>query len=64
MSKSTRHAINAVICLAVAGHAIYWFMTGGAELATNFRIGLVVAQAVVGFFGTVWFYSRSRGTSL
>jgi len=61
MSKSTRHLINAVICLVVGVHAIYWFAMGRAETATDLRIGLVVAQAVLGLFGAVWFYSRSRG---
>ena len=60
MTRSSLHLVNAVISLAVAGHAIYWFMTGRAELASNLRIGLVVAQAVVGLAGAVWFYSRSR----
>lgn len=61
MSKNTRHLINALISLAVGAHAVYWFATGGAELASNLRIGLVVAQAIVGFAGAIWFYSRSRG---
>jgi hypothetical protein len=55
--------INAVIALLVGAHAIYWFATGRAESATDFRIGLVVAQGIVGLFGAVWFYSRSRGAA-
>jgi hypothetical protein len=63
MTKSKRHLINAVIALLVGVHAIYWFATGRAETATDLRVGLVVAQAVVGLFGAVWFYSRSRGAA-
>jgi hypothetical protein len=63
MSKSTRHLVNAAICLIVGAHAIYWFAAGRAEAASDVRIGLVVAQAVVGLFGAVWFYSRSRGAA-
>ena len=62
MSRSARHLINALICLAVGGHAVYWFATGGAEFASSLRVGLVVAQAVLGLAGAVWFYSRSRST--
>jgi hypothetical protein len=61
MSRSARHLVNALISLAVGAHAVYWFATGNAELASNLRIGLVVAQAIVGFAGAIWFYSRSRG---
>jgi hypothetical protein len=64
MSRSALHLINALICLAVGAHAIYWFMTGRAEFASNLRVGLVVAQAALGCVGAVWFYSRSRGASL
>ena len=63
MTKSTRHLVNAVICLLVGAHAIYWFATGRADTATDLRVGLVVAQAIVGLFGAVWFYSRSRGAA-
>ena len=63
MSKSVRYLLNAVLCLLVAGHALYWFATGRAEFATGMRVGLVVAQAVVGFAGAIWFYSRSRGAA-
>lgn len=61
MSRSTRYVINAILCLLVAGHAILWFANGNAETATQLRIGLVVAQAVLGVIGAVWFFSRSRG---
>jgi hypothetical protein len=63
MSKSARHLVNAVIALAVGAHAVYWFATGGAQFASNLRIALVVAQAVVGFAGAIWFFSRSRSTA-
>jgi len=61
MTNASRHRINAVICLLVLAHAVYWFMTGRAEFASTFRIGLVVAQAVLGLGGAAWFWSRSRG---
>ena len=63
MSRSTRFLVNAVLCLLVGAHAIYWFATGQSEFASSLRIGLVVAQAVVGFAGAIWFYSRSRGAA-
>jgi hypothetical protein len=63
MSRSTRFVVNAVLCLLVGAHALYWFATGRAELATDVRIGLVVAQAVVGFAGAIWFFVRSRTVS-
>ena len=64
MSKSLRHAVNAAICLLVAGYCIYWFVDGRAGGASLVSIGLAVAGIVVGLAGAVWFYSRSRGTSL
>ena len=63
MSKSVRYLVNAVLCLLVAGHALYWFATGQSEFASGTRLGLKVAQAVVGFAGAIWFYSRSRGAA-
>jgi hypothetical protein len=60
MSRSVRYVLNALLCLLVGGHAVYWFATGRAELATDFRVGLVVAQAVAGFAGAIWFFMRSR----
>jgi hypothetical protein len=63
MSKSTRYLLNALLCLLVGGHAIYWFATGRAEFASAMRVSLVVAQAVVGLAGAIWFYSRSRGAA-
>jgi len=63
MSRSARFIVNAVLCLLVAGHAVYWFATGRAELAPDFQIGLRVAQAVVGFAGAIWFFVRSRSAS-
>jgi hypothetical protein len=55
--------LNAVLCLLVGAHAVYWFAMGRAELASDLRVGLVIAQAVVGFAGAIWFYSRSRGAA-
>jgi di/tricarboxylate transporter len=63
MTRALRHQLNALICAALAAHAIYWFASGQAATATNFRIGLVVAQALVGGFGAVWFLYRSRTTA-
>jgi len=63
MNKSSRHRINALICLLVIAHAVYWFVSGRMELASNARIGLVVAKALLGLGGAVWFWSRSRGAS-
>ena len=63
MSKVSRHRINALICLLVLAHAVYWLVSGRLELASNLRVGLIVAQAALGLGGAVWFWSRSRGTS-
>jgi hypothetical protein len=63
MSRSARFVVNAVLCLLVGGHAVYWFATGRAELAPDLQIGLRVAQAVVGFAGAIWFFVRSRSVS-
>ena len=63
MSRSVRFLLNAVLCLLIGGHAVYWFAMGRAELASDVRIGLVVAQAVVGFAGAIWFFIRSRSVS-
>jgi hypothetical protein len=63
MSRSVRFLLNAVLCLLIGAHAIYWFAMGRAEFASDMRIGLVVAQAVVGFGGAIWFFIRSRAVS-
>ena len=63
MTKVSRHRINAVICLLVLAHAIYWFSSGQMEFASNLRIGLRVAQAVLGLGGAVWFWNRARGAA-
>jgi hypothetical protein len=60
MPRSVRFGLNALICLLVAGHAVWWFATGRAEVATGVRIGLAVAQAVAGFAGAIWFFGRAR----
>jgi hypothetical protein len=59
MTRAAGHRINAAICALVAAHAIYWFATGHAASATTFRICLLIAQAVVGAVGVVWFWRRS-----
>jgi high-affinity Fe2+/Pb2+ permease len=61
VTKSTRHRINAAICVLVLAHAVYWFVTGNTQEATSLRIGIYVAQAVAGLIGAIWFWSRSRG---
>ena len=63
MTRSARYLVNALVCALVLAHAIYWFVSGRMETATELRIGLVVAQAIVGFLGVIWFWSRSRGAS-
>jgi hypothetical protein len=63
MSRSARFIVNAVLCLLVAGHAVYWFATGRADLAPDLQVGLRVAQAVLGFAGAIWFFVRSRSVS-
>ena len=63
MSRSVRFLLNAVLCLLVGGHAVYWFAMGRAEFASDLRVGLVVAQAVVGFAGAIWFFMRSRSVA-
>jgi hypothetical protein len=55
--------LNAVLCLLIGGHAIYWFAMGRAEFASDIRIGMVVAQAVVGLGGAIWFFMRARSVS-
>lgn len=61
MSTASRHGLNALICVLLLGHAIYWFAIGSAAGATGLRVGLAVAQAAVGAAGAVWFWLRSRG---
>ena len=63
MSRSVRFLLNAVLCFLIGAHAIYWFAMGRAEFASDVRVGLVVAQAVVGFGGAIWFFIRSRAVS-
>jgi hypothetical protein len=63
MSRSARFLLNAVLCVLVGGHAVYWLAMGRAEFASGTRVALVIAQAVVGFAGAIWFYSRSRGAA-
>ena len=59
MTRATGHRINAAICALVLAHAIWWFATGHAAGASAFRVSLVIAQAVLGLLGIVWFYWRS-----
>jgi hypothetical protein len=60
MTRASGHRINAAVCALVAAHAVYWFAMGHAPTATTLRISLVVAQAVLGVIGTIWFWRRSR----
>jgi hypothetical protein len=64
MTKVSRHRINAAICLLVVAHALYWLLSGRLEFASTLRITLVVAEAVLGLGGAVWFWRRSRGATL
>jgi hypothetical protein len=63
MSRSARFLVNAVLCLLVAGHAVYWFAAGRATLATDLQVGLRVAQGIAGFAGAIWFLVRSRNVA-
>jgi hypothetical protein len=63
MSRSVRYLINALLLVLVGAHAVWWFATGRAELARDMTVWLRVAQAVLGFAGAIWFYSRSRGAA-
>lgn len=60
MTRPMRHQINSALCALVLGHAVYWFVSGQAVTATTFRTSLVVAQAVLGLIGVVWFWRRAR----
>jgi 4-amino-4-deoxy-L-arabinose transferase-like glycosyltransferase len=61
MTRAAGHRINAAICALVAAHAIYWFAAGHVASATTFRVSLVIAQAVLGAVGVVWFWRRALG---
>jgi hypothetical protein len=63
MSRTVRYTVNALLLLLIAGHAVWWFAMGRAALATDLQVWLRVAQAVVGFAGGIWFYSRARGAA-
>lgn len=60
MTKAKRHRINAAICVLVLAHAVFLFASGRLEAASDFRVGLAVAQGIVGLLGAVWFWNRSR----
>ncbi len=60
MTRRSRYLINVGICVLVLAHAIYRF-AGRPEVASELWLGLVVAQGVLGAFGIVWFWIRSRG---
>lgn len=62
-ARPMQHKFNALICALVLAHAIYWFVTGRYEAATTLRMSLVVAQAVLGFVGVLWFWRRSQQSS-
>src|SRR5690606_29469869 len=51
MSKAGRFRLNALICVLVLAHAIWWFLSGQIETASTLRTALVVAQAVLGLGG-------------
>ena len=62
MTRSSRHLINAGICVLVIAHAIYRFVNR-PEVTSDLWVGLVVAEGVVGVFGIVWFLLRARGAA-
>ena len=39
MSRSIRYLLNALLCLLVGGHGVYWFAMGRAEFASDVRVG-------------------------
>jgi hypothetical protein len=61
--RSGRYLLNAGVCLLVGAHAVWWFASGQSAFTSGLWIGLRVAQAVVGFAGAIWFFSRSRGAA-
>jgi len=63
MSKSSRHRVNAVVCLLALGYALYWFGTGQMAAAPGWRVGLMGALVVIGIGGAVWFLRRARGAT-
>ena len=64
MSRKGRYLLNAVVLLLIGAHGVYRFTTQREELAAEgLWLGLVVAQAVVGIAGAVWFFARSRQVS-
>ena len=63
MSRSVRYLLNALLLALIGGHAVYWFAMGRAELASSLDLWLKVGQAIVGFGGAIWFFSRSRGAA-
>ncbi len=63
MTKVLRHRVNAAICVLVLAHAVYLFASGRLEAASDLRIGLGVAQGVLGLAGAVWFWNRSRSVA-
>lgn len=64
MTRSSRHRLNALVCVAVLAHGVYWLSTGGLEGATTARAGLAIAEVVVGIVGAAWFWNRARSVSL
>jgi hypothetical protein len=63
MSRSVRYLLNALLLVLVGAHAVWWFATGRAEFATDTAVWLKIAQAIAGFGGAIWFYSRSRSVA-
>jgi hypothetical protein len=64
MSRKGRYLVNAVVLLLIGAHGVYRFVTQREDLAAEgLWFALVVAQAVVGIAGAVWFFARSRQVS-
>ena len=59
MTRSARHRINAGIALLVLAHAIYRFVADDMQLGGGLHAASIVAEAVIGIVGAVWFWFRS-----
>ena len=63
MTRGSRFRLNALVCVLLLAHGVYWLASGRLEGATNFRLGLSIAEVVIGIVGAAWFWNRSRGVS-
>ena len=63
MSKASRHRVNAVVCLLALVYALYWFGSGQMGQAPAWLVGLMIALAMLGIGGAMWFLRRARGAA-